>query len=138
MYNLVDYSDNYSKSSGSLWIYYRDEPFLYANGAIDDFVADNNNSASFKFKTKLAGRTENDDTNNVKIRVPLKYLSNFWRTLEVPLINYETNFIPTWSKKCFIIDNPIPGHEPKLTITDAKLHVTVVTLSNQDYKDLLE
>ena len=112
MYNLVDYSDNYSKSSGSLWIYYGNEPFLYANGAIDDFVADNNNSASFKFKTKLAGRTENDDTNNVKIRVPLKYLSNFWRTLEVPLINYEINFIPTWSKKCFIIDNPIPGHEP--------------------------
>ena len=49
MYNLVDYSDNYSISSGSLWIYYIDEPFLYANGAIDDFVADNNNnSASFK------------------------------------------------------------------------------------------
>ena len=48
MYNLVDYSDNYSKSSGSLWIYYRDEPFSYANGAIDDFVVDNNNSASFK------------------------------------------------------------------------------------------
>ena len=138
MYNLVDYSDNYSKSSGSLWIYYGDEPFLYANGAIDDFVADNNNSASFKFKTKLAGRTENDDTNNVKIRVPLKYLSNFWRTLEVPLISYETNFIRTWSKKCFIIDNPIPGHEPKFTITDAKLHVTVITLSNQDNKDLLE
>ena len=58
----------------------------------------------------------------------LKYLSNFWRTLEVPLINYETNFIPTWSKKCFIIDNPIPGHEPKFTITDVKLYVTVVTL----------
>ena len=58
----------------------------------------------------------------------LKYLSNFWRTLEVPLINYEINFIPTWSKKCFIIDNPIPGHEPKFTITDVKLYVTVVTL----------
>ena len=62
------------------------------------------------------------------IALRLKYLSNFWRTLEVPLINYEINFIPTWSKKCFIIDNPIPGHEPKFTITDVKLYVTVVTL----------
>ena len=62
------------------------------------------------------------------IALRLKYLSNFWRTLEVPLINYEINFISTWSKKCFIIDNPIPGHEPKFTITDVKLYVTVVTL----------
>ena len=138
MYNLIDYSDNYSKSSGSLWHYYRDEPFLNANGAIDDFVADNNNSASFKFKIKIAGRTENGDTNNVKIRVLLKYLSNFWRTLEVPLINYEINFIPTWSNKFFITNNPTAGHEPTFTITDAKVYVTVVTLSNQDNKKLLQ
>ena len=59
-----------------------------------------------------ADRIREHGRKNVKIRVPLKYLSNFWRTLEVPLINYEINFIPTWSKKCFIIDNPIPGHEP--------------------------
>ena len=75
-----------------------------------------------------ADRIREHGRKNVKIRVPLKYLSNFWRTLEVPLINYEINFIPTWSKKCFIIDNPIPGHEPKFTITDIKLYVTVVTL----------
>ena len=99
MYNLIDYSDNYSKSSGSLWHYYRDEPFLNANGAIDDFVADNNNSASFKFKI---------------------------------------DFIPTWSNKFFITNNPTAGHEPTFTITDAKVYVTVVTLSNQDNEKLLQ
>ena len=75
MYNLIEYSINCSKTSGSLWHYYRDEPFL--NGTISHFSADNNNSASFKFKTKIASRTENDGTKNVKIRVPLKYLGNF-------------------------------------------------------------
>ena len=121
MYNLIEYSDNYSNTSGRLWNYYRDEPFLNANVAIDDFPTDNNNSASFKFKTKIAGRTENDGTKNVKIRVPLKYLSNFWRTLEMPLINCEINLNLTWSNRCFIIDNHIASQKPKFTITDTKL-----------------
>ena len=95
MYNSIEYSDNSSKTSGSLRDYYRDEPFLNANGAIADFPADNNNSVSFKFKTKRAGRTGNDGTNNVKIGVSLNYLSNFWRTLKMPLINCEINFILT-------------------------------------------
>ena len=50
MYYLIEYSDNYSKTSGSLWHYYRDESYLNANGAIADFPADNNNSPLFKFK----------------------------------------------------------------------------------------
>ena len=87
-YNLIEYSDNYSRTSGSLWQYYRDENFLNAYGAVADFPADNNDSASFKFKTKIAGRTENDGTKDVKIMVPLKYLINFWRSLEMLLINY--------------------------------------------------
>ena len=66
MYNLIECSDNYSKTSESLWHYYRDKPYLDANGAIVDF------HTSFKFKTKIAGRIGNDSTNNVKIRV-LKY-----------------------------------------------------------------
>ena len=91
MYNLIEHSDNYSKSSGSLWPYCRDKPFLGAGGAIADFAADNNNSATFKFKTKIASRTKNHGTKNVKIRVLLKYLSNFWRTLEMPSVNCEIN-----------------------------------------------
>ena len=84
MYNLVEYSDNYSKTCRSLWLYYRDEPFLDDNGSIDDFPADDNNSASFEFKTKIAGRAGLDGTKNFKIIVPLKHLSNFWSTLEMP------------------------------------------------------
>ena len=60
MYSLTEYSDNYSKTSSSLWQYYRNEPFLNKNCVIDDFPADYNNMASFKFKTKIAGRIGND------------------------------------------------------------------------------
>ena len=80
MYDLV--SDNSSKTSESLWQYYRDEPFLDNNGAIADFPEGNNNSALLKFKAKMTDRTENDGTKNVKIRVPLKYLSNFYEFLQ--------------------------------------------------------
>ena len=138
VHNLIEYSDNYSKTSGSLWHYYRDEPFLNANGAIANFSADNNDSGSFKFKRKIAGRTENDGTKSAKSRVPLKYLSNFWITFEMPLINCEINLILTWSNTCFIIDNPISGQEPAFTITDKKLYAPVVTLSTQDNAKLFE
>ena len=99
MYNLIEYSNYYSKTSGILWHYYRDEPLLNANGVIADFLVYNNSSASFKFKTKIAVRIGDDGTKNVKVRVPLKYLSNFWRTLEMPLINCGINLILTWSNR---------------------------------------
>ena len=67
----------------------------------------------FKFKTKIAGRTGNNGTKNVKIRVPLKYLSDFWRFLEMILTNCEINLLLTWSNRCFIIDN---NQEPTCTI----------------------
>ena len=57
MYNLIEYSDAYSETSGSLWQYYRDEAALDNNGNIIDFPGDNNNSASFKFKQKITGQT---------------------------------------------------------------------------------
>ena len=80
-------------------------PFLNANGAIADFPDNNNNSASFKLKTKLEDRNGNNGTKNVKIRLPLKYLGNFRRTLEMLLINCEINLILTCyfenSMKCF-------------------------------------
>ena len=83
MYNLIEYSDNYSKTSGSLWQYYKDDP--------NDNLA---NSESFKFKVKITGNTPNDgNTKDVEIIVPLKYLSNFWRTLEMPRINCEVELI---------------------------------------------
>ena len=75
MYKLIEYSDNYSKTSGRLWQYYEDDP----NDNIE-------NSESFKNKIKITGKTPNNgNTKDVEIIAPLKYLSNFWRTLEMPL-----------------------------------------------------
>ena len=86
MYNLIDYCDDYSKTSGSLWQYHRDEPVFTPAGFFDDFPG---NSASLKFKQKLTGSTGDDGEKAVQIMVPLKHLSNFWRTLEMPLLNVK-------------------------------------------------
>ena len=87
IYNLIEYSDNYSSTSGSLWQYYRDESALTDAGAIKNFNVGDNNSASFKFKQKITGKTTDHGTKDVEIMVALKYLSNFGKTLEMPLIN---------------------------------------------------
>ena len=72
VYNLIEYSDNYAKASRILWQYYRDEP--------NNVLA---NSKSFKFKVRITGKTPaNDNEKDVEIMVSLKYLSNFWRTLD--------------------------------------------------------
>ena len=69
--------------------------------------------------------------------VPLNYLSNFWKTLEMPLINFEINFILTCSVNYFIIDIPIANQIPTFTIHDTKLYVPFVTLSTQNKGKLL-
>ena len=97
MYNLIEYSNNYSKTSGRLQQYYRDEPFLDDNNAIANFPAPNNNSASFKFKQKITREIGAGRTKQVEIIKSLKYLSFFWRTLEMSLINCEIKLILTWS-----------------------------------------
>ena len=115
MYNLIEYSDNYAKTSGSLWQYYKDDP--------NNNLAD---SESFKYKVKITGKTPDDrNTKNVEIIVPLKYLSNFWRTLEMPLINCEVNLELTWSKDCVITNSTGAG---KFQITETNFYVLVVTL----------
>ena len=125
MYNLIEYSDNYSKTSRSLWQYYKDDP--------NDNLA---NSKSFKSKVKITGKTlAAGNTKDVEIILPLKYLSNFWRTLEMPLINFEVNLILTWSKDCVIINSTGEG---KFAITETKLSVPVVTLSTKDNEKLLQ
>ena len=90
---MIEYSNNYSDTSGSLWQFKRDEvPPNDADLSID-------NSQSFKYKAALVGKTANavTDTNssvkNTKIVVPLKYLSNFWRSLEMPLINCKIHLV---------------------------------------------
>ena len=125
MYNLIEYSDNYAKTTGSLWQYFRDEP--------DDNIED---SESFKSKIKITRKTPNDDNEkDVEIMVPLKYLSNFWRTLEMPLINCKVNLILTWSSTCVITNSSGAG---TFEISDTKLYVPVVTLSTQINAKLLQ
>ena len=103
MYNLIEYSDNYSKTSGSLWQYCKEIPAVNDDGDIVDFNGANATD-SFNFKAKITGQTDDDgEINNVEIMVPLKYLNNFWRTTEMPLINFEVNIILTWSKNCVIV-----------------------------------
>ena len=122
MDNLIEYSDNYSKR---LWQYYKDDP--------NDNITQ---SESFRCKMKITGKTPaSGNTKDVEIIVPLKYLSNFWRTLEMSLLNCEVNLILTWSLTCVI--SSATG-ETKFKITETKVYVSVVTLSTQDNAKLLQ
>ena len=136
MYNLIEYSDNYSKTSGSLWQYCKEIPAINNNGGIADFNQVNAIDL-FNFKTKITGQTNDDGIINVEIMVPLKYLSNFWRTLEMPLINCKVELILTWSENCVINSTNVAGQNPTFTITERNLYVPVVTLSTQDNAKLL-
>ena len=91
MYNLIQYIDNYSDTSGSLWDFKRYEIINNADVTNDD------NASLFKYKASIIGNTENNGRKNgVKIAVPLKYLSNFWRSLEMPLINCKVELSLKW------------------------------------------
>ena len=114
MYNLIEYNDSYSKTSGRLWQYYRDEPALDIKKNIN-FPADNN-GISFKFKEKIKGQTGSNGTKDVEKIIPIKYLSNFWRTLEMSLINCETNPILTFSVNCFLVAGTVADQVPTFTI----------------------
>ena len=103
-------------------------------GTILNFSAANN-SASFKFKPKKPDKTADGGTKDVEIMVSLKYLGNFWRILEMPLINCEINFILIWSEK-YMLSNDTKA--TTFEITDTKLYVPVVTLSNEDNAKLLQ
>ena len=125
MYNLLECSDSYSNTSRSLWQYYKGEP--------SDNLAD---SKSFKSKLKITGNSPADgSTKDVEIIVSLEYLSNFRRTLEMPLINCEDNITLTWSSTCVITNSTGEG---KFAMTDTKLYVLVVTLSTQGNTKFLQ
>ena len=88
--------------------------------------------------TKITGKTGNDGRiDNVEIMFLLKYLSNFWGTLEMPLINCEVEIILTWSGNCVIIYTNVANQVPTFTITETNLYVPGVTLSIQDNAKLL-
>ena len=136
-YNLIEYSDNYAKATGSLWQYSKDIPARNNNNQIVNFGT-NNLTDSFNFKVKFTGQTGDDGTKDVEIMVPLKYLSNFWRTLEMPLINCKVNLILTWSSTCALVATNIQNQNATFAITDTKLYVNVVTLSTQENTKFLQ
>ena len=93
--------------------YYRDEPAIENNNNINDFPTNNNNSKnSFKFKQQITGKTGNVGTKDVQIMALLKYLSNFLRTLEMPLIHCETNLELKWSEKCILVAGTTASQVP--------------------------
>ena len=134
MFNLIEYSDNYQDSSATLNQYKRDEP--PEDSAIANLTV--NNSSSFKYKVNLFSNRNvvgGIVRLNVKVVVPLKYLSNFFRSLEMLLINCKIKLNLTWKKECLLstdIGNAV------FIINDTKLYVPVVTLSKEDNKDFIE
>ena len=162
MYNLLEYSKNYRKTKGSLYNYYRDE----LSDDADDNNFDNNikvvKSNTFKYKNKITGNAYNVDAgvdsydvnNNgkqeIELAIPLKYLGNFWRALNIPLISCEVSLELKWNKNCVITnleerqvdagppvvrDNSPTG--ATLAINDCKLYIPVATLSKDDEIKLL-
>ena len=157
MYNLLEYSKNYEKTSGSLFNSYRDEPNNLIIGDGDDAINISiRNSKSFDYKTNIMGNLDigEDEKEDIIIAIPLKYLGNFWRSLDIPLINCEIILILSWYKECVLVGRalrnaPDPQPNPsiaaiesptgaKFEITDCKLYVPVVTLSAEDDNKLLE
>ena len=124
MYNLIEYSDNYQDSSATLYQYKRDEP-----PAVADLTANSSDSLKYKIKlldnvTEVAGDAAGVRKLNVKVVVPLKYLSNFFRSLEMPLINCKIKLNLIWKKECVLSTGV---GEAVFIINDTKLYVPVVT-----------
>ena len=160
MYNLLEYSKNYRKTIEPLYNYYRDE---LTNDNNNNFANRNVvNSNTFKYKNKIIGNTYNVDaaaagydankngTQEVEIAIPLKYLGNFWRALNMPLISCEVSLELKWNKNCTITslkERQIDAGPPvlrdgaptgaNLAINDCKLYKPVVSLSKDDEIKLL-
>ena len=151
MYNLLDYSKNYSKTTKRFWNYYRDEPNSGAKNNINYSIKD---SKSFDYKASITGKSEGNNTKKeAEIAVSLKHLSNFWRTLDIQLINSGINLILTWYENYVLtskatrdadpdtdpavaaINNPINA---TFKTADVKWYVPVVTSSTKTDKTLLQ
>ena len=146
MYNFIEYSNNYADSSGSLYQFKRDESPINDNNNPLNVALDN--SVSFKYKASLLGKATDADNNdrslkNAKIVVPLKYLSNFFRSLEILLINCKIHLELSWNNNCVMYgadtyaggDNA-NNRETKFKITSTKLYVPIDTLSTKDNVNL--
>ena len=113
--NLIEFTETYPKTSGRLWQYYRDKPALNNINVILDFAADNINSILFKFQLQVTGQTGHNETKNVEIMVPLKYLSRFLRILEMLLISCKISFLLIWSNNSFLVAATAANQDPTFT-----------------------
>ena len=142
MYNFIEYSDSYADSSGSLYQFKRDESPM--NDPRNPKNVALGNSKSFKYKASFLGKATDADGNdrslkNTKIVVPLKYLSNFFKSLEMPLINSKIHLGPNWKNNYVMYggdtyaggDNA-NNREERFQVTSTKLYVPIVTLSSDD------
>ena len=148
IYNLLEYSKNYRKTIGSLYNYYRDElsddnnPYNFPNTNVV-------NSSAFKYKNKITGNTNRVGKQDVELAIPLTYLGNFWRALNIPLISWEVSLELKWNKNCVITSlerRQVDAGPPvvngtrtsaTLAINNCNLCVSVVTLSKDDEIKLL-
>ena len=129
IYNLIECSDNYSDTSWSLWQFKRDEVRNNNAGLSIDNSQSFKNEAAFVGKTVNAVHNTNTPVKNTKIVFLLKYFSNFWRSLKMPLINYKIHLYLNWIEDCILSS---AAGSAKFEMTDAKLHVPIVTLSTKD------
>ena len=133
--NLIEYSKNYSDTSGSLWQFKKDES--PTNNAGNPINVAMNNSSSFIYKSSILGKPVNAGNNGVltnpKIVVPLKYLPNFFRSLEMPLVNGRIHLELSWSKDCVMHGgneydtDDDANNETSFKIISTKLYVPIVT-----------
>ena len=124
MYNLIAYSDNYSGTTARLWQYHKDKP----RSPITE-------SYSLKLKSRLVASTNEHGIINLEIALSLKYLSNFWRTIEMCLINCEINLIVTWPANYVVSEL---NRRVTFAIADIKLYVSAARLSTNDNAKLLQ
>ena len=138
MCNLIKYSSNYFDTAGSLWFYSKNEATNF-----DADTADANNFKSFNYETKLIGSTAatNGILENTTIAMSLEYLSNFWRSLEIPLINCKIELKLKLTKFPVLTtvgndNNDANSNNIIFIIKDTKVYVSVVTLSTKDNQKL--
>ena len=139
MYNLIGYIKNYSKTTGRLWNYfYRDEP---NSGAVGDANYSIRGSKSSDYQTSITGRLEDNNT-EIVIVVSLKHLSNFWRTLDIPLINCITNLMLTWPENCVVTSKATrdadPDADPAVAEVNNPTNVLFKIKDKDDDNKLLE
>ena len=141
MYNLLEYGSNYSETIGSLWFYSKDEATNFNTD-----IANNNNFKYFEYKNKLLGNTVADGANgilrNATTAVPLKHLSNFWRSLEMLLINCKIELNLKWTKYCVLSaagadNNDANFNNIIFTFEGTEVYVPAVTLSAKNNQNFL-